>query len=660
MKRIIFIFLCLLQTGVFAQKTGQTLIDSIVSAIPAIKQDTMLVKAYNQVGEIYLQLNPAMGLKYADTALAGAEKMHWKKGIARILNLKGLLVGDTGNSVQSRVYFEMSYAIQREIKNQFGMITSLNNIGRNYQRESNFSKALDYYFKALSVAEEFKDNSLIALVGTNLTASYLTQGNYTKALEYAQMTLKCAELSHTPNNIAKALEFLGKIKINAKDTVAAKSYMARALKVYEEINNPSGVAQILTVMAPLEYPDYKKAIETMLKAQKIMDAIAPKAYYSIGNLGNLGSAYFDLAKNSPVSEKKEFFKKSEYYLMHALELCKEVNNTEYLASLYSNLSALEEEKGNYKMALDNLKKNFFLNDSLFSQDKKNELASMENKHNIDLKNQEIAINQLELTNQRKTQLGLIIGLALLGIIGGLLFWQSRMRKKSNTTLMVLNSQLDEANKVKAKFFGILSHDLRSPISSLINFLHLLKNEPELLSPAERTSYQQKIGQSTEELLQTMETMLIWSKEQMDNFKPEIRIVPVNDLFDYIQKFFAQTSQVQISFSNPEGLEVSSDENYLKVIMQNLTSNAIKALKNNPEGTIHWKARKDGLKTILSITDNGPGINAAQLKVLYNEENAVNAKTGFGFHLIRDLAKAIQYSISIESKPGMGTTFVLSS
>jgi signal transduction histidine kinase len=39
---------------------------------------------------------------------------------------------------------------------------------------------------------------------------------------------------------------------------------------------------------------------------------------------------------------------------------------------------------------------------------------------------------------------------------------------------------------------------------------------------------------------------------------------------------------------------------------------------------------------------------------------VNAKTGFGLHLIRDLAKAIQYHISIESKPGMGTTFVLSS
>jgi len=226
--------------------------------------------------------------------------------------------------------------------------------------------------------------------------------------------------------------------------------------------------------------------------------------------------------------------------------------------------------------------------------------------------------------------------------------------------MVLNNQLDEANKVKAKFFGILSHDLRSPISSLISFLHLLKNEPELLSANERDSYRQQIGQSTQELLQTMETMLIWSKEQMDNFKPVIKIVQVADLFDYLQKFFAQTTQVQISFSDPGELVVSADENYLNVIMQNLTSNAIKALRNNPNGTISWKVHKEGMKTILSITDNGPGIQADQIKALYHEESGVNAKTGFGFHLIRDLAKAIQYRISVESKPGSGTTFVLSS
>ena len=62
---------------------------------------------------------------------------------------------------------------------------------------------------------------------------------------------------------------------------------------------------------------------------------------------------------------------------------------------------------------------------------------------------------------------LIAGLTLAVTIGGLLFWQSRSRKKTNTTLIVLNNQLDDANKVKARFFSILSHDLRCPIVNLV-------------------------------------------------------------------------------------------------------------------------------------------------------------------------------------------------
>jgi signal transduction histidine kinase len=50
-----------------------------------------------------------------------------------------------------------------------------------------------------------------------------------------------------------------------------------------------------------------------------------------------------------------------------------------------------------------------------------------------------------------------------------------IRKKTNTTLLHLNNELDEANKIKAKFFAIISHDLRSPIANLVSFLNLKKD-----------------------------------------------------------------------------------------------------------------------------------------------------------------------------------------
>jgi len=146
---------------------------------------------------------------------------------------------------------------------------------------------------------------------------------------------------------------------------------------------------------------------------------------------------------------------------------------------------------------------------------------------------------------------------------------------------------------------------------------------------------------------------------MQNFKPQIRNIPVSELYNYLENFFSQTEQVTISFNAENGLSVEGDENYLQVIMQNLTANAVRALRNTNDAKIGWNAKKDGINTILTITDNGPGISNEHAKVLLEDNKAVNAKSGFGLHLVRDLAKAIHYNISVESAPGMGTTFILS-
>ena len=137
------------------------------------------------------------------------------------------------------------------------------------------------------------------------------------------------------------------------------------------------------------------------------------------------------------------------------------------------------------------------------------------------------------------------------------------------------------------------------------------------------------------------------------------MIAVGDLFDYIEKFFGQAEHVSIRFDYVPGTMIPADENYLRTIMQNLTSNAIRALKSTPDAVIEWKATTDKDKVILSISDNGPGIEPARAKSLFDESVVSNEKTGFGLHLIRDLAKAIRYKIAVQSEPGQGTTFILS-
>ena len=497
------------------------------------------------------------------------------------------------------------------------------------------------------------------MIGTNLSATFLNESDFTRGFQYATMAKNAAQRCHSDEDLAAALTHLGFISLmRDKDTVSTVSLFNQALALYHKLNNPFREAYLISTLAQTEYPDQDKVLEKLITAQKIYDKVGPTSTEAAENLADIARAYKSKADAPSATDRKKHLDLAARYLDRAIAITAGNNAIQELAVLNERGSSLEADRGHFEEAYRRTQVYQKINDSLFSQDKKNELAGIQGKYDLELKDKEIALGKAQLSAQRRTQWALAAGILLLGIIGGLLYRLARQRKKSNTTLLTLNTRLDEANKVKARFFGILSHDLRGPISNLLSFLHLVKEEPDSISQADQASHRQQISRSAEELLETMESMLLWSKEQMDDFRPDFRLVQVDDLFSYLEKFFGGDQRASIRFSNPANLTLSADENYLRVIMQNLTSNALKALQNTPGGNIDWSARVVGDKTVLEIRDNGPGIQPEQAKALFSDTPAVNARTGFGLHLVRDLARAIHYTISVDSQPGLGTRFIL--
>src|SRR5882724_4737774 len=199
MKHLLILLLLFLCVESFAQKKGQDLIDSMVLVLPTLKEDSNKINLIVLMSEQFYYLSKMDdGIRYLKEGLLLAEKLNWKKGIANCYSDLGSLVGETGNIVQARIYFEKSLKMNRELGATLNIINNLNNIGRGYQFESDYSNAVNYLFEALKLAEEIKSNEKIALVGTNITATYLMQKNYGKAEEYAEMTLKNAEIARAP------------------------------------------------------------------------------------------------------------------------------------------------------------------------------------------------------------------------------------------------------------------------------------------------------------------------------------------------------------------------------------------------------------------------------------------------------------------------------
>ena len=534
-----------------------------------------------------------------------------------------------------------------------------------YLRKADYIVATKFFLKSLEIA---KNKNLYSLAQTNyrnLAVINNNEGDFKDALKYS---LKAVEIEKKHTNLLdKANNFLNLATTYGalEQFNLAEQYYQKSYDAFLKINNKRKIAKVLANWSLIQ-TDLIKAINMELKAQKIFDEIAPESILAIGNMTNLASKYFELAKNDSIknntskvgSTKIKCLQESEKYYIRCINLAKKKNDPETRLYVSKNLAKLQAYQKNYKDSYANLLLSFNLSDSLFSQENKNKIAALESEKEIALKNKEILFNKLTIQTKERQKWYFIIGLFLLGVIGILLFRQSKNRQKINQKLRLLNTELDQANKTKARFFGILNHDLRSPVSNLIHFLHLQKENPELLEGKSRENLENKAINSAENLLSSMEDILIWSKSQMESFKPEAQKFFISALFEETKNHFLSEEKVYITFENSDSIEIYSDENYLKTIIRNLTGNAIKALEKTPNPTIVWKAWQEINHTFISITDNGSGANFDKFKALYDDKEVVGIKTGLGLHLIRDLAKAIDCEITVDTKIKLGTTITL--
>lgn len=542
-------------------------------------------------------------------------------------------------------------------------------IGQKYMSSSNYLNAMDCYQQSLALAQQINSDTLIANCYYHLSIIAFYQKDFYKDSTYSLKALEIYRKNKDKQNEGLLLKSIADNYLERGNLREARKYYAEALPIILMSKDKRLEAAIYSNQAITFQSDYKRKIELGLIAKKIWDENPTENVLPLINIGNLGVAYLDIVRYNGLKAIKpdtlipanpvEDLKIAESYLRQAIQIARQKNDPENKSYFTGVLSELQAYKGDYKNAYENIRSYYDTQDSLYSQENKNKLAALESQRAIDFKNKEIENKELQIGNQKKNMWLLVSLIAFLAVIGILLYSQSLSRKKTNTTLLQLNTELDEANKIKARFFGILSHDLRSPVANLVNFLQLQKRKPGIMSELQIAERENKIAGSANALLETMEAMLLWSKGQMEHFKPTITAVPVNNLFSYLQKFFADTEHVVFTFSCVDNLVVQTDEHYLKAIMLNLTANAIKALQQTTKAQIIWKGWQEQNKIYLSVTDNGPGANDEKLKALYDEKVSGGTKQGLGLHIIRDLAKAIGCSISLQPHTTEGVSFILS-
>lgn len=658
MKKLVIIIL-FIPLFAFEQNINYKNIDSLSALVTTKKADTILADLYNQISYYYIYQNADSGILYAKKALAISKKINWQKGIGNACLQMGSHFTSKGAYDSSIYFFNVAIENFNAIKETYFIARVYNELGIVNGNKGNYVEALDYFFKSLTIFENSKNiNAKSSLAGMyeNIGTIYNFTGNYDKAIVYLEKGI--AVLQQLQNKqIQIALNFIniGTVYQKKNNSIKAIENFKKANAILANQKDYFTIAFLNSSWATT-YLNNKNYTLSIAKNQLALNAatISGDKELITSIHQNLGYAQF---KSGSQTHNLKLSNAGFNNLLISLDFYKDLDNQEGLRKAYLYLSEFYSSKNDFKNAFLMHQQFTIYSDSIYNVKNKQSLQNLEDQRTIELNKKEIELNKLSLANKEKQKVIYLAAVLFLTFIGGSLFYQSSNRKKTNIKLQQLNNNLDEANKTKTRFFAILNHDLRGPVANLIQFLHLQKDSPEIFDEESKNRLQQRTILGAENLLTSMEDILLWSKGQMTNFKPVLKKINVSDLFTDTQKHFDSVDKVSIQFTH-NNLQIITDENYLKTIIRNFTGNAVKALEHTPNAAINWEAYQENNKTFLSITDNGPGASSDQLKALYNDKEVVGIKSGLGLHLIRDLATAINVVITNRSNYGNGTTFIL--
>jgi signal transduction histidine kinase len=322
---------------------------------------------------------------------------------------------------------------------------------------------------------------------------------------------------------------------------------------------------------------------------------------------------------------------------------------ENYTDILKDIASAERKSGDQSAALEYYDRYTGALDSLTKEKISTTFADQQIRYETNRKELRIAsldkdnrLKALEISNSNTVRILLIVGLVALGVISLLLYFFYRRLSIANEQFARANDELARANETKARLFGIISHDLRSPVGRIVQLLKIQKQRPDLLDAPTRQRHEQRITLASESLLETMEDLLLWSKSQMQYFTPFLAPVILSEVIEKELQLLHESiaaKDMTIHRQTPDGLSRNTDENFLSVILRNLLQNAVKYGDAGSPIDIFVTSSS------IIISNDARAADHAILNDRLNNRQVDSSTSGLGLQIAAQLAASIHARLS---------------
>ncbi|MEO9965689.1 MAG: tetratricopeptide repeat-containing sensor histidine kinase [Reichenbachiella sp.] len=575
--------------------------------------------------------SPSTRIKYARQARDLGEKNNnqlWLRKSYLGLGYAFKLDGELELALESHLK-ALDFAIQME--DQSLEATSYNAIAGVYRLQENYSLSLDYYRKSIDIFNEFKDTLRLATTLMNAGELFRFKKEYDSAIAFTKISKQhFTQLGHT-FGMAYSLGNIGLIYAETGRIDSAENYMSKAIGIFNSSGKtyPISVYQISLADIYTQRKDYGRALS---------------------------------------------------YAHSALEIGQQEGLKEQIRDASLKLSQLYQNQGNYRKAYDYQSQYIIYRDSINNDETIRKMADLRTEYQVSRKQAEVDLKQTEvdLLNEqaRNNQIVLwsvivILVLVLFLTYALLKIYRVKVRairivRKRRKIITAQRDQLEEVNKTKDKFFSIISHDIRGPISNfqgVSQLIHLLveSNDKDAL-----LKLGTMLDTSSKEVSALLDNLLEWAMSQQGRmpYKPEeIKLHELCNSNLAIMKNLATAKQITINDKVKEKVSIRADKNSVSTIIRNLISNAIKF---TPEGgKVKLTLGFDVNMAVISIKDTGIGIPKEKMPHLFDFKGERSRwgtdgekGVGLGLTLVHEFVELNNGRIEVKSEEGKGTMFMV--
>ncbi|MBK6264365.1 tetratricopeptide repeat protein [Marivirga sp. S37H4] len=660
MKKYFLLLICFLYFSTSGVAQNRVLVDSLKSILPSVSGKEK-VKVLRDLCYYSRSINFEEAVLYGEEAISYATEMMYQVQLGGAYEDLGSVYVHTGRYETALSLYEKARAIFVKMENRKGEASVIHNIGLIHMNKGDYPASLDYLLKALEMRNSLEG---VKISGTlsSIGEVYRSEKNYDKALEYYYQALEEAQRTKDLKNISTALNNIEIIYRKRGDLEKALDYRMQVIALQKEIEDDYGLSVSYNNLGEL-YSAQNKLEEAL---QYFNQSLEIKK--RLNNRAGIAHTTEELAL---LHIKLGNFEKAISYADESMMMAKEIGNRKKQLDVYLTLSQIYQAFGKHKQALLYHINYTDLKDSIFNTTKETLISDMETKYQTVKKEAENEMLKLETEQQlatiaKKNRLVaiFIIGSLILVALAGLLLRAYQQKNKNNKLLVTQKDQLTQLNATKNRFFGIIAHDLRGPLTALQGISGLLNYNIKKGNMESLNKIAVQIEDSALKVNALLDNLLKWALSQEGAIPYQPQRLALKPLVDESLQYFkdmAAAKDIRLEVNIPQETHVYADKETVSAIFRNLINNSIKFTPNG--GAVSLLAVNEQGKVKINVVDNGTGMEEEKIQKLFILDDAKSTPgtaaergTGLGLILVNDFVRMNQGTIEIESKVNQGSVF----